>query len=245
MSGVVPPLRFPEFAGPWSPGHAGDAFRSRREPGENGLPIYSVTLDRGLVRRDSLDRHLSADAADGKNLRARPGDLVYNTMRMWQGAVGLATEDCMVSPAYVVLEPKSGVSPAFFDQWFKNAHMRHLLGSYSHGITDDRLRLYPDDFAQIPVHLPAPEEQERIASALSLVDRKIALLEETRDALTRFKTGTMDRIFRQEIRFRRDDGLAFPEWSERTLRDVGTFAKGRGISKSDIDSAGPTPCIRY
>jgi len=242
MSRVAPSLRFSEFSEPWKPGHASDAFRSRRERGENGLPIYSVTLDRGLVRRDSLDRYLAADAADEQNLRAKPGDVVYNTMRMWQGAVGIAPEDCMVSPAYVVLAPKKG---AFFEQWFKNPHMRHLLGSFSHGITDDRLRLYPNDFAQIPLHLPSLEEQERIASALATVDRKIALLCEKRDALERFKAGTMDRIFRQEVRFRRDDGSEFPGWVETKLRDLTIFSKGRGISKADIDSTGPTPCIRY
>ena len=184
------------------------------------MPIYSVTLDRGLVRRDSLDRYLAADAADGQNLRAKPGDLVYNTMRMWQGAVGMATEDCMVSPAYVVLTPKKGISSAFFDQWFKNSHMRHLLGAYSQGITDDRLRLYPDDFAQIPVHLPTPLEQKRIVEALAAVDNKIARLRDKRDTLARFKTGTMDRLFRREVRFCRDDGSAFRDWRSKPLIEV-------------------------
>lgn len=106
MISAAPKLRFPEFKDPWKPGHAGDAFNNSRAKGEAGLPIYSVTMDRGLVRRDSLDRHMAADAADGQNLRAQRGDIVYNMMRMWQGAVGLAQEESMVSPAYVVLSPK-------------------------------------------------------------------------------------------------------------------------------------------
>lgn len=245
MSATTPTLRFPRFEDPWKPAHAGDAFRSSRARGREGLPIYSVTLDRGLVPRASLDRRFAADAADGQNLRAQPGDLVYNTMRMWQGAVGLADVECMVSPAYVVLAPKKGISSGFFNYWFQHPRMRHLLGAYSHGLTSDRLRLYPDDFAQIPLSLPKPAEQARIAQAVEAVDRKIALMREKRDALDDYKTGMVDRLFRRELRFRRDGGSEFPEWGEAKLGRIATFAKGRGVSKDDIDIAGITPCIRY
>ncbi len=245
MNEAMPKLRFPGFDQPWKPAHAGDAFRSSRARGRDGLPIYSVTLDRGLVPRASLDRHLAADAADEQNLRAQPGDLVYNTMRMWQGAVGRAEVECMVSPAYVVLAPKKGVSSAFFDYWFQHPRMRHLLGAYSHGLTSDRLRLYPDDFAQIPVSLPGPSEQERIASAVEIVDRKIALLREEQEALETYKLGLLDRLFSREVRFQREDGTAFPDWETAKLGRIASFSKGRGISKADIDASGPTPCIRY
>lgn len=245
MSETLPKLRFPEFEEPWKPAHAGDAFRSSRSRGQDGLPIYSVTLDRGLVPRSSLDRHLAADASDEQNLRAKPGDLVYNTMRMWQGAVGRADVDCMVSPAYVVLAPNKGTSSAFFNYWFQHPRMRYLLGAYSHGLTRDRLRLYPDDFAQIPLSLPTPVEQERIATAVASVDRKVALLREKREALENYKTGMLDRLFRRKLRFRRDDGSPFPDWGEAKLGQIATFAKGRGISKDDVDGTGPTACIRY
>jgi type I restriction enzyme, S subunit len=37
-----------------------------------------------------------------KYKRALKGDIAYNMMRMWQGAVGIAPVDGLVSPAYVV-----------------------------------------------------------------------------------------------------------------------------------------------
>lgn len=43
--------------------------------------------------------------------------------------------------------------------------------------------------------------------------------------------------------------LRFPEfsgnWASVTLGSIATFSKGKGISKSDIDINGTTPCIRY
>lgn len=245
MRPLVPEVRFPEFKGPWKPARAGDAFLNSKAKGEAGLPIYSVTQDRGLVRRDSLERHMGADAADETNLRAQPGDLVYNMMRMWQGAVGMASEECMVSPAYVVLAPKKGISSKFFDYWFQNRHMLHQLWAYSHGLTNDRLRLYYQDFAKIPLALPDQPEQEKIAAVLDATCRKITLLTDKKTTLEDYKRGLMQRLFSRELRFTRDDGSAFPDWEERKLGDVATFFKGKGISKADMVENGKLPCIRY
>ncbi|WP_191286692.1 restriction endonuclease subunit S [Aliiroseovarius zhejiangensis] len=241
----MPELRFPEFKGPWKPARAGDAFRKSKAKGEAGLPIYSVTQDRGLVRRDSLERHMGADAADETNLRAQPGDLVYNMMRMWQGAVGMASEECMVSPAYVVLSPKKGVSSKFFDYWFQNRHMLHQLWAYSHGLTSDRLRLYYQDFAKIPLALPDQPEQEKIAAVLDATSRKITLLTDKKTTLEDYKRGLMQRLFSRELRFTRDDGSPFPDWEERKLGEfVTAFSGGTPTVGREAYYGGKIPFIK-
>lgn len=220
MIPAAPKLRFSEFKDPWKPGHAGDAFKNSRAKGAAGLPIYSVTMDRGLVRRDSMERQMAADAADNQNLRAQRGDVVYNMMRMWQGAVGLAHEECMVSPAYVVLSPREHTSPQFFDQWFKAKRMLYLLGAYSFGITGDRLRLYADDFVRIPLHMPSLPEQQKIAAFLSSIDSKLTALAAMQSAIRRYKIGLMQQLFSQKIRFTKENGNAFPDWQETRLGNI-------------------------
>ncbi|MGI3212778.1 restriction endonuclease subunit S [Roseovarius tibetensis] len=220
----APEIRFPDFRDPWEPTVAGAALKHSRARGQAGLPIYSVTLDRGMVRRDSLDRHMEADAQDGQNLRAQPGDVVYNMMRMWQGAVGVAPEECMVSPAYVVLRPTQETNPQFFNHWFQTSRMLHKLRSYSHGLTKDRLRLYPDDFAKIPLHVPTRAEQDRIAAFLETIDTKLTALRQKANALRQFKTGLMQKIFSQELRFTREDGSEFPDWEEKPFSEIATRA---------------------
>lgn len=100
-------LRFSEFQEPLMLRKAKELFENSRKKGNDDLPIYSVTQGRGLVPRSSLDRHMEADATADKNLYVGPKYLAYNMMRMWQGAVGMATQECMVSPAYIVLKPKN------------------------------------------------------------------------------------------------------------------------------------------
>jgi len=217
---IAPELRFPQFTDPWREGHAGDAFSNSKAKGKAGLPIWSVTLDRGMVPRSSLDLKLEADASDEKNLRAQPGDLVYNMMRMWQGAVGQATEDCMVSPAYVVLRPKRGTSPAFFDHWFKAPYMLHRLRAYSHGLTKDRLRLYYADFAKIPIKIPAPQEQARIADFMSAVTKKTDLLRREMAIFTALRHGVVQKLFSHSLSFKRTKNDAFPDWDVQALGDL-------------------------
>jgi len=243
---AAPTLRFPEFKGDWKPSRAGDAFRNSRTKGEAGLPIYSVTMDRGLVPRDTLDRHLASDAEDGVNLRAQKGDLVYNMMRMWQGAVGLADKECMVSPAYVVLAPKKGASSEFFNFWFQSPRMLYLLWAYSHGLTNDRLRLYFDDFAQIPIHLPTSEEQKKIAAFLLAIDAKLEALRRKRLALNRYKAGLMQRLFSKTLRFTRADGTAFPDWEAKEFGQLYDFIATNSLSRDALSySEGEIQNIHY
>jgi type I restriction enzyme S subunit len=194
---VTPSLRFPEFVDSWQPKHGDDAFKSCRQRAFEGLPLYSVTMDQGMVRRDSLDREFASNAPDEANLRAAKDDHVYNMMRMWQGAVGRAPEECMVSPAYVVLRPKLGTVPAFFDHWFKRSRSVYLMWAYSYGLTKDRLRLYARDFGRVPMALPETAEQQKIADFLGAIDERIRLLQRRRDALAHYKTGIMQRLFDQ------------------------------------------------
>src|SRR2546421_11524311 len=87
----------------WEVRRNGSLFAQRNETGFADLPILEVSLRTG-VRVRNFDgngrKHMMADRAMYK--RARRGDLAYNMMRMWQGAIGMAPIDGLVSPAYVV-----------------------------------------------------------------------------------------------------------------------------------------------
>ncbi len=151
----------------------GDFFSNRQEPGRPGLPVMSVTMNDSLVLRDDLDRRTESALRPDQHLLVRKGDIAYNMMRMWQGACGLATADGVVSPAYVVLAPKPGIDSRFAYHWFKSARMIHLFWAYSHGLTEDRLRLYFDEFAEIPTIPPEIDEQRRVVAILDAWDQAI------------------------------------------------------------------------
>lgn len=243
---MTPQLRFPEFDGAWQAKHGDDAFKSRRLRAQEGLPLYSVTIDQGMVRRDSLEREFASNAPDEANLRVFKDDHVYNMMRMWQGAVGRAPEECMVSPAYVVLEPKSDTVPAFFDHWFKRKRSLYLLWAYSYGLTNDRLRLYARDFGRVPMAIPSAAEQRKIADFLGSVDDRLKLLQRQRDALSEYKAGMVQRLFDHSLRFTHSDGAAFPDWVDCELGYLFDWAPTNNLSRDMLtDEAGTIQNIHY
>lgn len=59
------------------------------------------------------------------------------------------------------------------------------------------------------------QEQQKIADFLTSVDTKISQLTEKHRLLKEYKKGVMQQIFSQKIRFKDDDGKAFPEWENK------------------------------
>lgn len=223
----VPKLRFKEFDGDWSSEKLGMLFSKRRAKGTEGLPTYSVTLNDGIVNREDLDRETVTNLAPDEHLLVKQGDLAYNMMRMWQGALGLAPTDGIVSPAYVVLKPDNKkTSSSFFEYYFKKNRQIHNFWAYSQGLTEDRLRLYFDDFKLIPINVPSKEEQTKISSFLSNVDVKINLLTQKHELLSQYKQGMMQKLFSQQIRFKANDGSKFVEWEEKKLIEIAYVTMG-------------------
>ncbi|MGN2393243.1 restriction endonuclease subunit S, partial [Pelomicrobium sp. G1] len=141
------------------------------------------------------DDRIEATAADFSTYKvARCGDVVFNKMRMWQGAVGVAPEDGLVSPDYVVAQPTGALSSEYAGFLFRTAAFSAECARRSHGIVWDRLRLYWEGFRDIEIQVPPLDEQRAIVEHITretakidavraATERTIALLKERRAAL--------------------------------------------------------------
>ena len=196
-------------------------FTHSKRKGRAGLPLMSVTMHDGLVRRDSLDRKTDSALKDDEHLLVEPSDIAYNMMRMWQGALGLADEAANVSPAYGVMRPKNTVDPRFAKHWFKSDRGLYMLWAYSYGLTEDRLRLYPKEFLRVPVDWPSRQRQSKIADVLDHWDQAIAIVSATierREALRRA-------VARTVFPLKRDFG-ALERPSKFCVGDLGRIIRG-------------------
>ena len=94
----------------WDVRRIATVFREIMEPGNDELPILSVSIHHGVsdkeIDDDDMDRKVARSEDRSKYKRVAPGDLVYNMMRAWQGGFGTVTVEGMVSPAYVVARPQ-------------------------------------------------------------------------------------------------------------------------------------------
>ncbi len=214
----------------------GALFANRREKGLSGLPTLSVTLDSGLVERDSLDRKTETNLEDAEHLLVRKGDIAYNMMRMWQGASGFAEKEGLISPAYIVLAPKKDIDSQYASYLFKSARLIYLFWAYSYGLTDDRRRLYFNDFKKIPVDIPPLPEQQKIARILSTWDKAIATVEKLIENSKAQKKALMQQLLTGKVRIsgRRE------EWKRREFSEIANLSKAKWNPRSATESM---PCV--
>ena len=160
----------------WEMVRNGRLFVQRNEIGFPDLPILEVSLKTSVRLRDFENSDRKQTMSDrGNYKRAIKGDIAYNMMRMWQGAVGVTPVDGLVSPAYVVAKALPGNEPRYFGSLFRTSAYMVEVDKYSRGIVKDRNRLYWEDFKRMPSPCPPPDEQVLVANA---IDHNAAILEE-------------------------------------------------------------------
>jgi len=193
--------RLKGFSEPWTTAKLGTVFKERVEQNQTGLPLLSITADRGIVPREDVAKRDSSSEDKSKYLRIAPGDIGYNTMRMWQGVSALSTLEGIVSPAYTICTPTSRIDGRFVAHFFKCQHTVHLFHRYSQGLVDDTLNLKFPSFSAIEVTIPSDlEEQRQIAAILDTADQQLTLLRSQRNALDQQKRGLMQRLLTGKIR---------------------------------------------
>ena len=182
----------------WEVIRIANVFREVTEPGNDELPILSVSIHHGVsdkeIDDEDMERKVTRSDDRSKYKQVSPGDLVYNMMRAWQGGFGTVTVVGMVSPAYVVARPRKTVATAYIEHLLRTPQAIEQMRRHSRGVTDFRLRLYWDEFKNIRVALPPENEAIGICVKISEMDERfnamsaecqesIALLQERRTAL--------------------------------------------------------------
>ena len=229
----------------WVENVLGDIYTERKEPGNEGLPLLMVSIHSGVsdgeVGEKDLPKRFKRIEDKSQYKRAVVGDLVFNMMRAWQGAIGSVRTEGMVSPAYVVAKPNDMVDPLFMDYYMKTNRMVHTIHRQSYGVTDFRLRLYWESFAPIPCALPPAREQKKIAEILTTQGKVIELEQQKIEEIIKVKRFFLEKMFPKkgkavpEIRFK---GFTDP-WEQRKLGDTVQITMGQspdGSTYSDVPS---------
>ena len=239
---LVPKLRFAEFqkTPAWSIELLGHLFHKRKETGFSELPLLSVTDRDGVIPQEETNRKNTANSNKAKYLRVVPGDIVYNTMRMWEGRSGLGGMEGVVSPAYTVCRPSVETNSYFFAYYFKTISLIKQFRRYSQGLVKDTLNLKYEAFSLIAVGFPPPNEQQKIADCLGSLDNLIAAENRKLEALQQCKQGLMQQLFPQSgetvPRRRFSEFRNAAGWKTKILETQGSFLPSlTGKAAKDFD----------
>ena len=236
----VPAIRFAGFTDPWEQRKLGELFEESDERASD-REILSVSVANGIYPASESDRETNPGASLANYKIVHFGDVVYNSMRMWQGAVDASRYDGIVSPAYVVARPNSEVYARFFARLLRQPMLLKQYQQVSQGNSKDTQVLKFDDFASIGISMPASEnEQRRIGGFFDRLDSLITLHQRKYDKLVVFKKSMLEKMFPKdgesvpEIRFA---GFTDP-WEQRKFSEIVDVCSGRDYKHLD---EGPIP----
>lgn len=161
----------------WNEQRAKTFFREVDERSRTGQEeLLSVSHLTGVTPRSQKNVTMFKAASYVGSKLCQPGDIVINTLWAWMAALGASRHTGIVSPAYGVYRPHRADSfnPAYLDYLLRTrAYTAEYIGR-STGIRASRLRLYPNQFLDIPLLQPQRSEQDQIVAYLRAQDAHIA-----------------------------------------------------------------------
>ena len=201
------------------------------------MELLSVTMNDGVMPRSEIEGKDNSSEDKSNYKVVLTGDMVYNSMRMWQGANGISPCDGIVSPAYTVLMPKIPISNGYFAALFKSPNLINEFRKNSQGMTSDTWNLKYPQIETIKVNIPALPEQERIADMLGTLEKRISKQALLVDSLKKYKRGVVSAILSHQMMFSYADGKHYPEWTSCTLQDAVDFLDGQRKPLESADRA--------
>ena len=155
--------------------------------------LLSVSHMTGVTPRSEKNIYMfMAEDYSGSKV-CREGDLVFNIMWAWMGALGVSDRAGIVSPSYGVYRQRY---KGAFNSWFLEnlLHSGQYVAEYnrrSTGLHSSRLRLYPDMFFDMEIGFPAKLEQDRIEQAIKEktadIDNAVSAVNAEIEALSEYR----------------------------------------------------------
>jgi type I restriction enzyme S subunit len=224
---LIPELRFPEFEGEWNLSTLGDVSNdvmygmnsaAKGYDGEHKyIRITDIDEDENTYKPDPLT---SPDGDLSEEFKLKKRDLLF------------ARTGASTGKSYLYNEKDGNLYFAGFLIKFhinnaeaKFIHLLVQIHSYDRWVNAVSARsgqpgINAEEYKSYKLYLPSTQEQQKIASFLSLIDKRIELLKKKKELLELYKKGVMQKIFNQEIRFKDEEGNDYPEWEEKRLGEI-------------------------
>ena len=223
----VPNLRFKEFSGEWESqplSKLGTFFKgtglSKADLSDEGNPcvLYGELYTKYTEVITNVKSKTNVEL--GNAVIGKINDVLIPSSG--ETAVDIATASCLQQDDVILGGDlnvfRSNQVNGIFTSYQLNTSKKFEIAKLAQGASV--VHVYNDQLKKLKLSVPTIEEQEKIASFFSLIDKKIELQTEKVEELKNYKKGIMQKIFSQELRFKDEDGNEYPEWEERKLGNL-------------------------
>ena len=191
---------------------------------QNGIPFVSVE---DINTLSSPTKYISKEAylcSFKPSCRAKQGD-VFMTRIGDIGTSNICPEnDIAYYVSLALLKGKNNLLNNFLNFAIQSNEFQSELRRRSiHTAFPQKINT--GEIGKCLISFPCKEEQKKIASFFSTLDEKIELSERKLEALEQLKKGLMQKIFNQEIRFKRSDGSMYKNWEGTRISRLFNFIR--------------------
>jgi len=245
----APQLRFPEFSGEWKEKKLDSVVSKfivpmRDKPTDltGSIPWCRIEdFDGMYLNQSKTGQGVSEETVKEMNLKVYPINTLLVSCSANLGFCAIVKKELITNQTFIGLQSNDNLINIEFLYYLMKLSSRRL-NILSSGTTISYLSRR--EFENFKITTPSLPEQQKIAAFLTAVDNKIEQLSKKQALLGEYKKGLMQQIFSQAIRFKADDGSAFPVWEEKKLGDIGhTFNGLTGKTKDDFGRG--KPYIQY
>ena len=241
---ATPILRFSDKNGQpfpeWESVFIGDYLtkKSIKQVPTDDAPLMSFVAHRGVVEKgDKYDRSHLVKSKDKKYKRTDLNDFIYSSNNLDVGSIGLNKHgSAVISEVYEIFSINDAANPDFISEVIQMPETIDKIIRFRQGCLYGQYKIYPEDFLDVEINMPTKEEQDKVATFLSLYDQKIENQMAKVEALETRRKGLLQQIFSQEIRFKADDGSEFPDWEDTMLSDILTERKLKSTGNEEVYS---------
>lgn len=195
-------------------------FQERIERGHNSEELLSVTIGKGVIKQTGEIKKDSSNEDKSKYKLIKVGDIAYNKMRMWQGALGYSDYQGISSPAYVILKPKMKINPRYFHYMFRTSFYTNYSKRFSYGIVDDQLSLRYVDFKRMYSIVPPIAVQNSIVAYLDKKNNKIDKFIRNKERLIELLKLEKDTITKELVTRGIDEYVSFKKTDIYWIKEI-------------------------
>lgn len=243
-----PNLRFPEFDEEWKKRKLGEVVNYK-----NGGSFESLVKNHGVYKLITLksvntEGKLcnSGKYIDDKCVETLCNDtLVMILSEQAPGLVGMTAiipnnNEYVLNQRVAALVPKQFIDSQFLSKLI-NRNQKYFSVRSAGTKVKNISKGHVENFNFLS---PDYTEQQKIGNFFSKLDRQIELEEQKLVKLEEQKKGYMQKIFSQELRFKDENGNDYPEWEEKTIKDVYKVTRGYVLARK-LMSDNPNSINKY
>ena len=148
----------------------------------------------------------------------RKGDLILSNSMSFGRPYILEIDGCIHDGWLLIQDLEKLFDKKYLCYLLDSDTVKHQYRKYAAGGVV--INLNSELVRSVSVFIPKVQEQEKIASFLTLIDKKIEKQKELIELLKKYKRGLLSQIFSQKLRFKDDNENNYPDWEEKTLGEV-------------------------